>query len=86
MPRMMIVTGYALTPAGAAALAESRLTPTSDAYDVVVAFDKAQAAVPYDHTLLRRFTEEYPRHAADLAAYAYARAVLGWTLNDPVET
>ena len=85
MPRTILVIGYALTPIGAAVLAESRLTPTSDAYDVVGAFDKAQAAAPECHTILHRFCTEYPRHAADLTAYAYARQTLGWRLTDPVE-
>ena len=85
MPRLMLVTGYVLTPQGAAALAESRLTATSDAYDVVGAFEKAQAAAPGDHTILRRYTEEYPQHKAELINYAYARAALGWTLTDRIE-
>ena len=85
MPRTITVTGYTLTPAGAAALAESRLTPQSDAYEVVGAYDKAQAAEPGSCTVLRRFTEAYPRHAADLMAYAYAHEVYGWMLSDPVE-
>lgn len=57
-----------------------------DVYQVVGAFAAAQDARPDDHTILRQWTRRFPQFSDDLIAFGYARATLGWSLSDPIES